>query len=147
MVTPSDSSAPPDSTLRPLRTVAGFVSGTVVWMALFTLFVAFYPAAWGYGVFQAVLAALAWCLSTGLGAAVYALVARERTSLRGARSGVILGFVVAGGGLLYSVTGHRPAGSDAWPTDLLLWGIALVMAMASGSVGGWIAGAALSRKG
>jgi dolichyl-phosphate-mannose--protein O-mannosyl transferase len=147
MATPSDSSAPPNATMRPLRTVAGFVSGTVVWMALFTLFVAFYPAAWGYGVFQAVLAALAWCMSTALGAAVYALVAQERTSRQGARSGVILGFVVAGGGLLYSVTGHRPANSDAWPTDLLLWGIALGMAMASGLVGGWIASAALSRKG
>jgi hypothetical protein len=132
---------------EPLRTLAGFVCGTVVWMALFTIFVAFYPSAWGYGMLQAVLTAVAWCVSCGFGAAAWVLVARERSGVRGARWGLVLGFVVAGGGLLYSVTGHRPAGSDAWPTDLLLWAVAVGLAMTSGAIGGWITGAALSRRG
>ena len=85
-------------------------------------------------------------MSTLVGSAVFAVAAGARTAVVGGRLGLALGFIVAGGGLLYSVTGHRPANSDAWPTDLLIWAIALTLAMASGRIGGWAAGAALARR-
>jgi hypothetical protein len=145
MADPSDTNAPSPMTGL-LRIAVGFACGMVVWTALFTLFVAVYPASWGYGLLQAVLVVAAWCLSSAAGALVCVLVAQERGGAVGALRGATLGFVLAGGGLLYSVTGHRPAGSDAWPTDLLVWMIALVLAVVSGLAGGWIMGAALSRR-
>lgn len=132
--------------IRAARILAAYVAGALVWLGLLVGFLLAYSTAWGYGTTLAVLALIAWCLSTLVGAAVVALAAGARRGAQGALLGLALGFIVAGGGLVYSVTGHRPANSDAWPTDLLIWGIALVSASVSGLAGGWIAGRARARR-
>lgn len=132
--------------IRAVRILAGFVAGALVWLGLLVCFLLAYSTSWEYGTADAVPLAIAWCLSTLVGAAVLVLAAGAHRGAQGALLGLALGFIVAGGGLVYSVTGHRPTNSDAWPTDLLVWGIALVLASVSGLAGGWIAGRARARR-
>jgi len=129
-----------------LRAVGAFLAGTFVWLALFLGFLLAYSPSAAYGLPQALAAAVAWCLSTLAGALVSALLADVRQGDEGSLYGLAFGFIVAGGGLVYTVLGFRPAGSDAWPTDLLIWVVAVGLAMVSGLSGGWIGARMLSRR-